>query len=65
MVNRFQLFLVSSLVLLISGCSQVISKDLRGKVDPSLPFSEVLQNPNTYKDKIVLWGGEVIQTVNQ
>jgi len=34
-------------------------------VDSSLSFSQVLQNPNAYKDKIVLRGGEIIQIVPQ
>jgi outer membrane lipoprotein len=43
----------------------VISKDLRAKADPSLTFEQILQNPNTYQGKTVLWGGEIIQTTNQ
>jgi outer membrane lipoprotein len=43
----------------------VISKDLREKADPSLTFRQVLQNPNLYKEKTALWGGEIIETVNQ
>jgi outer membrane lipoprotein len=43
----------------------VISKDLRNKVDPSLTFGEVIQNPIAYKGKTVVWGGEIVQTLNQ
>ena len=63
--ERFQRFLLFSLILLISGCAHVISKDLRVKVDPSLTFGQILQNPNAYQGKTVLWGGEIIQTTNQ
>jgi len=62
--HRFPLFLLF-LYILTSGCAHVISKDLRARTDLSLTFGQVLQNPNAYKDKNVLWGGEIIQTVNQ
>lgn len=65
MLNRFQLYLLIFLFTLLSSCAPVISPELRAKVDSSLTFSEVLQNPNAYKDKIVLWGGEIIQIVPQ
>jgi starvation-inducible outer membrane lipoprotein len=55
-VKRFHRILIFSLILLISGCAHVISKDLRTKADPSLTFEQVLQNPNTYQGKTVLWG---------
>jgi len=63
--NRLSWFLLLSLFILLSGCAHVISRDLMEKADPSLTFTEVLQNPNAYKDKTVLWGGEIIETVNQ
>jgi outer membrane lipoprotein len=43
----------------------VISKDLRAQVDPALSFRQVLQDPNAYIGKTVLWGGEIVQTMNQ
>jgi outer membrane lipoprotein len=43
----------------------VISKDLRNKVDPSLTFEKVIQNPIAFKEKTVVWGGEIIETLNQ
>jgi len=53
------------LVFLLSGCAHVISKELRIQSDPSLGFSQVRQNPNAFKGKMVIWGGEIIETVNQ
>lgn len=35
------------------------------KVDSYLTFKEVLQNPDAYKGKTVLWGGKVIQVLPQ
>jgi len=65
MKNRFQWFLVFLLILLLSGCAHVISKDLRTKSDLSLTLSQVRQNPDAFKEKLVIWGGEIIETVNQ
>jgi len=50
--------------LLLSGCAHVISKDLRAKADVSLTLSQVRQDPEAYKGKMVLWGGEIIETLN-
>jgi outer membrane lipoprotein len=56
------LFLI---VALSSGCAHVISRDLRTQTDAALTFHQVLQNPNAYKRKTVVWGGEIIETMNQ
>ena len=47
----------------ILGCAPVISSDLKGRVDSSVTFNEVFQNPDGYKGKVVLWGGKIIQVV--
>jgi outer membrane lipoprotein len=65
MATRIKLFPLFFLVLFISGCAHVISKDLRSHSDLSLTLSQVNQNPNAYKGKSVVWGGEIIETVNQ
>ncbi len=59
-------FFVFGLFLLVSfsGCLP-ISKQLRAQADKTLPFRQVFQNPEAYKGKIVIWGGEVIETINQ
>lgn len=60
---RVYLFLVLSIV--IFSCVPVISEESRGGADTSLTFKEVAQSPDTYKGKIVLWGGKIIQTLPQ
>jgi outer membrane lipoprotein len=47
------------------GCAHVISRDLRSQADATLLFQQVLQNPSAYKGKSVVWGGEIIETMNQ
>jgi outer membrane lipoprotein len=65
MKSWFTWFLLLSFIILLSGCAHVISKDLRTKSDLSLTLSQVRQNPNAFKGKLVVWGGEIIETVNQ
>jgi outer membrane lipoprotein len=65
MKNRSPLFASFLLIFLVSGCAHVISKDLRASSDLSLTLKQVLENPNAYRGKSVIWGGEIIQTVNQ
>lgn len=57
--------LVLSLPLALWGCAPVISKNLRDAADPSLTFTQVLKTPDAYNGKTVIWGGEIIETVNQ
>lgn len=65
MSNRPQWFLLLSFFIFLPSCAHVISKDLRTNADPSLTFNQVHQNPHTYKGKFVIWGGEIIETVDQ
>jgi outer membrane lipoprotein len=62
--SLFCVLLISGF-LLLSGCAHVISKNLRAEADPTLSFSRVLQNPEAFKGKTVIWGGEVVETTNQ
>jgi len=55
------LFLLS----FVFGCAPVISTELKAGADTSLSFKEVQENPEAYKGKIVLWGGEIIQVLPQ
>jgi outer membrane lipoprotein len=62
-INNF--FLLISYFFLLSGCAHVISPNLRDRVNPALTFREVLDNPDFFQGKSVIWGGEIIQTTNQ
>jgi len=62
--GRFYLVFGLLLMVLFSGCSP-ISKELRDQADRSLSFQQVSQNPEAYKGKIVIWGGEIIETIVQ
>ena len=52
------------LLILFAGCAP-ISKDLRAQADRTLSFHQVFQNPEAVKGKIVIWGGEIVETINQ
>ena len=65
MKSRFRWISLVICIFLLSGCAHVISKDLRTKSDSSLTLNQVRQNPETFKGKLVVWGGEIIETVNQ
>jgi outer membrane lipoprotein len=58
------LFLFLSIVL-ISGCSHVISKELRDSAKKELLFPTVQKNPEIYGGETVIWGGVIIQTLNR
>jgi outer membrane lipoprotein len=52
------------LFTLLQGCLP-ISKQLRAQADKTLTFQQVFQNPEAYKGQVVIWGGEVVETINQ
>jgi outer membrane lipoprotein len=54
-----------SLMFFVSGCAPVISKGLRAQVDKEIRFEEVMQNPEAYQGKVVLWGGVIIGAKNR
>lgn len=57
--------MVAFFILIIAGCAPVISKDIRDQVARDLSFKEVLQDPDAYRGKLVLWGGVIIKAENQ
>ena len=64
---RWGLYSIPRLVvvlLLAGGCASAFSKEIRHQVDPAATFKAVLQNPDSFKGKTVLWGGEIIETRN-
>ncbi len=56
--NKLPGCLISILILsMISSCAYPISKEWRELADPSLTFSQVLENSFRYRGEIVIWGG--------
>lgn len=52
------------LLLVLAGCAQVISPQLRNTASLDIPFGEVLRNPDRYTGKIFIWSGTVLHTQN-
>lgn len=53
-------FVLSAFVL--TGCTSVISKEVRSEVDNSVGIQEVIENPDAFTGTQVLWAGIIIET---
>ena len=62
-MKKFSFYILLFSLIFSSGCAHVISKNFRAKTDPTPTLDEVFKSPNTYKGKIVIWGGKIIQTL--
>lgn len=52
------------LLALLSGCSSYpIEKSLRGQAQP-LTYTQVVANPKSTRGATVIWGGRIIETIN-
>jgi len=56
-------FSLFGLVALVFACSPVISRQSLKEVDPTVTFQELLKDPDRYKGKWFLLGGEIVTTV--
>ena len=61
-MNFLTIVVLSGLVLFASGCNRpnVIPERLEGKVDRNLRYAEIKHNPESYKGKLMLVGGQVL-----
>lgn len=53
------------MLTLLPGCAHVISSGMREKATPGLTFPEVLKNPEAHVGATVIWGGVIIDTINE
>jgi outer membrane lipoprotein len=60
-----RLLILIVLLFWLSGCAHVISYEERAKARKELPFSVILANPEAYQGETVIWGGKIIDTVNE
>jgi outer membrane lipoprotein len=56
--------LIGLAALLGMGCAHAISETIRMQAEPSIPFAELRANPEAYKDRTVILGGDILQTSN-
>ena len=60
-MKRPALFIIG-IVVLLSACASVISKQGLREADPEITFQVLLQDPDRHKGKVVLLGGEIVTT---
>ncbi len=51
-------------LLWFAGCGAAISPEILKEVDQSLSFEDLLKNPEAFRGKTVLLGGDIIETEN-
>jgi outer membrane lipoprotein len=52
-------------LFLASGCAHVISSEVRQSVKEDLAFPAVLQDPDSFRGEMVIWGGVIVETENR
>jgi outer membrane lipoprotein len=57
-------WIVTVAALAVAGCAAVISKESLKTVDQDIRFEQLLENPDAYRGKVLLLGGEIINTEN-
>jgi len=60
----FFVLLAMAAMLLLAGCAHVISKQTLKEVDTNITFAQVAKDPDAYKGKTVLLGGDIIKAQN-
>jgi outer membrane lipoprotein len=53
-----------SLLLWFVGCTAAISPEVLKEVDQAVSFEDLLKNPEAFRGKTVLLGGDIIETEN-
>ena len=56
--------LIGWLALIGMGCTHLISEPMRQQAQPPVSFAELRTNPEAFKGRTVILGGEILQTTN-
>ena len=56
--------LLSLIALTLLGCAHAISEPLRQQATPPIPFPQLQSDPESYKDRLVILGGTILETRN-
>ncbi|NOY53104.1 MAG: hypothetical protein GXP58_05720 [Deltaproteobacteria bacterium] len=61
-----RLFPFFALIIYAAGCAApVVPPELRGRVNRSVSFSQLVQNPEYYRGTLVVLGGVILSAVNR
>jgi outer membrane lipoprotein len=60
----WKVLILIGLISWLTGCAHVISSEMRARARNDLAFSAVLANPDAYAGETIIWGGQVIDTLN-
>jgi len=63
--NDLSVLVLLSLIMIFSGCTHVISRDLRRNIREKTTIHEVMKDPDIYEGKMVLWGGKILMSINR
>jgi outer membrane lipoprotein len=53
-----------TMLICTAGCAPAISKAVRSEASPDLALREVLQDPDRYVGRVVIWSGTVLEARN-
>jgi len=63
-MKRLGILSLIFLILLISGCAHVVSKELRDRAEKEIAPIDVMKDPDAYKGRIVILGGIIASSIN-
>ena len=62
--ERISLLLLLMTLGLATGCAPALSKQIRQEAEPPIHFAELQRAPDTYKGRVVILGGYILETAN-
>ena len=63
-VRIMKLIVPLAALVILTACAPVISKGLRSQASPGLDFGQVLADPDSYRDRVVIFSGIILEAVN-
>ena len=62
---NYKIYLAEFLIIVfLVGCAHPISQEIRENIDPDIKFESLVEDPNTFLGKRVLFGGVIVVTRN-
>jgi outer membrane lipoprotein len=65
MTQKLKYPVILVIFFFLFGCVHIISDKIRDQAVPDLQLKQVSLDPDSFKGKTVIWGGEIVETVNQ